>query len=90
MKSPAQQGTELLSLLRSNYQEKAEARGDQGRLEKQKDTKKSPNGIVHPQEKQTLSSEKQWLAVWEMLWHRTIKNSQQRQEAEHAAAAPAR
>lgn len=26
------------------------------------------------------------LAVWEMLRHQTIKNSQQRQEAEHTAA----
>lgn len=44
---------------------------------------------VCSQEKQTLRFKKQLLAVWEMLRHQTIKNSQQRQEAEHAAATPA-
>lgn len=61
---------------------------DKKRLGKWGDTKMSPTSIVYSKEKQTLRSKKQSPAVWEMLRHQTIKNSQQRQEAEHAAATP--
>ena len=65
---------------------KRKHRKDKRRLGKRGDTKTSPTSIVYSQEKQTLGFKKQLLAVWEMLRHQTIKNSQQRQAAEHAAA----